>query len=82
MSYQRKLINYTITCVNVFADRFNMSVKERYPIRGCLFFINYIKGELPIVLCDYACRTDKSRKRNPGWSNGTIGFLFLLICFW
>jgi hypothetical protein len=30
MTYQRKLINYTIACVNVFADRFNMSVKESY----------------------------------------------------
>ena len=30
MSYQRMLINYTIACVNVFAEKFNMSVKEAY----------------------------------------------------
>ena len=30
MSYQRKLINYTVACVNVFAETFNISVKESY----------------------------------------------------
>ena len=30
MSYQRKLINYTVACVNVFAETFNISVKEEY----------------------------------------------------
>ena len=30
MSYQRKLINYTVACVNEFAGAFNLDVKEVY----------------------------------------------------
>ena len=30
MSYQRRLINYTVACVNEFAEAFNLNVKEAY----------------------------------------------------
>ena len=38
MSEQRKLINYTVTCVNEFAKEYNLSVKEAFR------YLYYFKG--------------------------------------
>ncbi|MBP3261022.1 DUF3791 domain-containing protein [Pseudobutyrivibrio sp.] len=49
MSYQRRLINYTVACVNMFADTFNMSVKEAYrylrDYKGIAFLKDFYEEE-------------------------------------